>query len=65
MTAPAPVQQGTWTADNLDHYVCCDENVALCGADVSAATWQEELPDLCLVCEDLDENDVDCPECGS
>lgn len=64
MTAQAaPVVASTGRlADNLDHYVCCDPNLALCGVDVTHATWSEDLPDLCVVCEDLDE--FECERCG-
>lgn len=58
-----PRSTGPWKSDDLDHYVCCDNDVALCGADVSDAEWSEDLPDLCVVCDDLD--GFDCPRCGA
>jgi hypothetical protein len=48
--APAVSQQDT---DDLNHIVCCDDDLALCGTDVSAAHWSEDETD-CLVCLDLE-----------
>ena len=53
--------------DDLDHYYCsCNEDVALCGADISDAldiTGSPESGDTCVVCIDLD--DLSCERCGA
>jgi len=55
------------TDDNASyHYWCCDEDVSLCGLDISEI--EEGIGEgetLCIVCDDLDFNeDYKCPECG-
>ncbi|MFJ4365102.1 hypothetical protein ACIP4S_13220 [Streptomyces chartreusis] len=67
MTALAPelTQPGTDHGQDLDHVVCCDEDTALCGADVSGAVWGVGVPDataLCVVCRELAIKP--CPNCG-
>lgn len=52
--------------DDLGHIFCdCDENRALCGADVTDCPVVEDRDDslLCVVCADLE--DVPCERCGS
>lgn len=50
--------------DDLDHLTCavCDPDgtTALCGRDVTDLEESDELPDLCVVCRDLEI----CPQCG-
>lgn len=38
---------------DLNHYYCCDPNVALCGTDISAMPETDEDID-CVVCADLE-----------
>ena len=59
---PAPATTGP--GDDLDHVVCdCDDDTALCGADVSAHPWGAGDPVLpCVVCLGL--VDLACPRCG-
>ena len=48
--------------DTLNHYVCCDDDTALCGSDLSGMPWTK-FPvdqDTCLVCLKL----TRCPDCG-
>lgn len=49
------------------HYVCCDENTAFCGADVTHSTWltpdEEAQSPVCVVCDDLDESSC-CGQLG-
>ncbi len=54
--------------DELVHQVCCrDNDVALCGRDVSLAAWRDDgeldRPNDCVVCEDLNRGYV-CPLFG-
>jgi hypothetical protein len=53
--------------DELIHITCCNDDVALCGTDVSDAPvkgWDTYPdPDDCIVCEEID-NTTGCPECG-
>lgn len=60
---PIPVDSDSGFGDDLDHYYCeCDENLALCGADLT--DWPEgeaETPENeCVVCAHLSV----CPKCG-
>lgn len=48
---------------DLIHSVCeCDENVALCGLDMTGHDWLPEGTTTCVVCYDLDE--LPCSRCG-
>ncbi|MFC8465978.1 hypothetical protein [Streptomyces sp. NPDC057250] len=53
--------------DDLEHAACpCNEDVALCGADVSSTPWADkDRPpvNLCVVCADLVA--LPCPKCGA
>jgi hypothetical protein len=62
VSAPLPVRRKVDNGDDLDHFVCCNDNLGLCGADLSDAAWAEELPNLCVVCDDLDS--LPCERCG-
>lgn len=53
------------TDDDLDHLFCCDENVAMCGADISDDEIVEDGSLLfpCVVCKDMEYRP--CPKCGA
>lgn len=54
---PAPGPAGTDDTGNLDHFYCCNPDVAYCGADLSdvpEAYFDEHGPTVCVVCADLD-----------
>lgn len=57
MTTLAPEQAapGQDSDDSLTHAVCpCNDDVALCGADVAGFSWATEEEDVdCIVCLDL------------
>lgn len=57
-TVKAPTGSGS-----LIHTVCCDDNRALCGRDVSRDPWRTpKRPDeSCVVCEEL----AEAPTCGA
>ncbi|MFF9310137.1 hypothetical protein ACF1BS_04420 [Streptomyces sp. NPDC014748] len=50
--------------DSLTHAVCaCNDDVALCGADVAGLSWATEEEDVdCVVCLDLAPRP--CARCG-
>lgn len=50
-------------ASNMSHIVCCDDDIALCGIDVSDTPWRDDDFEVeCVVCAELE--DYDCPKCG-
>lgn len=55
-----PQLSETSTAGDLFHWVCCDENKALCGTDFTEDAWVDG-GDECVVCRDL--VDQDCRLC--
>lgn len=48
----------------VDHYYCCDEDVALCGADLSGVPEGPEYDVICPMCADALEANVPCPVPG-
>lgn len=60
IVAPAPTRTGGST--DLNHIYCCDPDIALCGADVSAHPIVDLDDADCVVCLDLEEQP--CPTCG-
>lgn len=70
MTAKLTLPNSTSVMNSfeLDHYVClgCNEDLALCGEDMTDAGWVDEGDDSaddCIVCFDLSE--IPCQRCGS
>lgn len=63
-TTLAPSRPIVDNDDDLDHLTCavCDPDMttSLCGRDVTDLEFSDELPDLCVVCRDLEV----CPRCG-
>ncbi|MGW1498964.1 hypothetical protein ACWCQW_10400 [Streptomyces mirabilis] len=62
MTTLAPECVETDTGDTaITHAVCCDDDTAVCGTDVSGEpfVWVEDAVD-CVVCLHTDR----CPICG-
>lgn len=55
-TLPAPTVPDVG-ASGIVHTYCCDEDVALCGLDVSGEVLVEDADpaDECLVCVELDD----------
>lgn len=62
--APEPTTTAQDTGDNLTHSVCaCDDDLALCGADVSGQPWADDDEEVdCVVCQDL--MGEPCARCG-
>ena len=64
MTSPsgaclvAPVRDRNDPGD-VDHYYCCDDDIALCGADLTGMEYMDRGPDwdcpLCVLVLDADE----------
>lgn len=48
---------------DIFHMLCCEENLAMCGTDVThVALTSGDGEQQCVVCVALD--DYDCPKCG-
>lgn len=65
-TIISPVLNTTDEDDDLEHVYCCNENLALCGTDLTTypeaeGTYEAPTPDTCLVCDDLSHHP--CKEC--
>jgi len=54
----AHVQTAAAAADLL-HTVCCDENLALCGADVTDQPWTD-TGQTCTTCDRLEAARTEC-----
>ena len=63
-TKPA-ITDGSGNPDELFHIICCDDDIALCGTDVSKmAETEPDGEPHCVVCEDLYTLDNPCgPTC--
>jgi hypothetical protein len=48
----------------VDHIYCCDEDVAMCGADLSDVPEGNEFPTMCPTCVDAQVRRVACPVPG-
>lgn len=67
-TEPLPVDTDTGDGeDGLSHCYCeCDEDIALCGTDVSGHAFDDAIDSedlLCVVCVELEFKT--CSRCGS
>lgn len=61
-THPIPT---TTDGDDIGHLVCCcNEDLAMCGADVTDEPWGADDTPECVVCRDLWPDETDCPRCG-
>lgn len=48
-----------------DHVYCCDQDLSLCGLDLTGAAFDYKAEDLCPVCDALDNAGKPCsPTCG-
>ncbi len=59
-----PSDVGVDVGGDLDHLTCCvDEDISLCGLDVSGMAIDEsiDVPN-CIVCSDLAANPTFCPK---
>ena len=48
--------------ETLDHLYCCDEDLSLCGLDISGHEEVDYMEDLCIVCWGLEYSI--CERCG-
>lgn len=62
-TLPAPTRSDT-AGDDLDHFYCCDENVAMCGVDLTGVPEADNVGDLCPLCALVNESGLPCPVRG-
>lgn len=63
ITAPELAPSTAGMGDDLNHITCvCDDNLALCGTDVTYHEWVATAEVTCVVCRDLE--DEPCPRCG-
>lgn len=64
----AAADAGTGGGDTVQHFVCCDDNVALCGQDVTEAGWAPagDGGTLCPLCMTAIDAGLACPDprCG-
>jgi hypothetical protein len=49
---------------DVDHIYCCDEDIAMCGADLSDVPEGEEFPTMCPTCVAAQAGRVACPVPG-
>lgn len=62
-TQLAPSTTDITTDDELDHITCCvDENISLCGLDLTDVPWVDDFTNLCRMCAELDDVPDDTPE---
>lgn len=59
--AIAPSIKPPKATDGLDHFYCHDENLSHCGLDITDLPEVADMPNLCVVCDDLDRQP--CEEC--
>ena len=61
-----PAAEVAGAVPDLFHRVCCDDDHALCGADVSGCPWGPLTGEqFCVVCDELDKAIESCgaPTC--
>jgi hypothetical protein len=63
MTAPLAVLEDRQVDDELVHITTChDENISLCGIDLTGVPWVLDDENECVVCVDFFESDVCCAD---
>lgn len=63
-TVEAPAPADTDDAFDVDHWYCCNPNIAYCGRDISGDPEGHRDTNLCLLCVLVEEKHIPCPECG-
>ncbi|GAA0495108.1 hypothetical protein Ade02nite_19190 [Paractinoplanes deccanensis] len=61
-TLPSP--SDTSVGDDVDHYYCCDPNVAFCGLDLTDVLEGPGFHLICPLCALAEESGYRCPGCG-
>lgn len=71
MTMPTEIEgvlpeESTANPDDggMAHLYCCDENLSLCGLDISNGEFCPDPPNCCPWCDALWEMHVICEKCG-
>jgi hypothetical protein len=65
-TAVLPAPHLTGDDTDLCHLTCYDDNIAMCGLDVTGHDWIGDNVDLppCLLCDYIDRENLPCPIAG-
>jgi hypothetical protein len=65
LTRPVPPSAGNDDPE-VDHLTCCDDDIAMCGEDLSGAEWCESPGDrpVCPLCALVAEDGLPCPVKG-
>jgi hypothetical protein len=61
LPAPAIPSAGD---EGTGHIYCCDEKVAMCGADLTGVPEGREFPTMCRTCVDAETRRTGCPVPG-
>ena len=56
--APVPIKVSSDT--DPTHIYCCNPDLALCGTDISNTPHVDQDGILCVVCEDLEDQECTC-----
>lgn len=59
-----PEEIVTGLGGDVDHWYCCDPDVAYCGLDLSGVPDGEEFDEMCPLCVLADEAGGFCPSCS-
>lgn len=59
-----PALTSTGPRDDFHHWWCCDDNVALCGADLTNVPVTEQEEPICPACEVVRRTKTPCPVAG-
>jgi hypothetical protein len=65
-TEPGAVAQPSGGEPDLQHVICCDDDLAMCGKDVTGEIWasDEEASEFCPLCFLAEEQGLPCPVPG-
>lgn len=65
-TAPRLASSGEDEDDEITHLWCCDENISMCGLDISGDRIDQDAPDeqTCKLCVMVNETWGTCPVPG-
>lgn len=57
-----PAERLTTGPGDVDHWSCCDPDVALCGFDITDydEVSNDEMDDTCPLCAEVYDNDLPC-----
>lgn len=58
------IPQSVGSDDDLIHQVCCDDDIALCGAFIPGDDWCDDEPLTCPICAWIDDEYLPCTIAG-